>query len=1303
MRKFACRFFSLLALSAAFATIPAAFGQSSTSGTVVGIVTDQSHAIIPKAEVRLLNNETNAEQTQMTNESGQYTFVNVAPGTYKLTTSKTGFRNSTTTGIIVDVNRSSNVPVVLEVGAATQVVEVVAESTAQLQTQDAQIGNVVRTDEILRLPSLQRNVTELLGLQPGVVPTASGTGTGLQLRVTGAIEDQNTVTVDGIDITQSVIAAGTVVPTPTDSVEEFKVNVANPNSSLDRGSGGQMTLVGRHGTNTIHGSLYEYLQNSALNSNTWDNNHAGLAKPGIRDNRFGVSLGGPIIKNKTFIFGNYEGRRFGQVAQVTRTVPTDTLKQGILRFANANGTIQSFNLATASVCGPTGTQACDPRGLGISPAVKQQLSLMPSGNVVGGDGLNTTGYLANISAPINTDYGVVRLDHNFSDKLQFNGSYTYFRNITTGTGDIEILNGKPQSVVLTPQRGMVLSSGVTWSIRPDLLNAFHFGYVRDVNANQATSPTAAATILGIPGTTSSAGPVALVVGSGVTAGIDSPIDMDTQRARFQSNVNKDFQFLDDMTWIKASHTVQFGGQFHILPYTHVRADKVLGSISSLVANADVAGASGSSASYLNLVAANRPPTCGAAVTSNCITSNNLLNWDRFYASTLGLIDNVNVLAVRDASLNPLPFNTPLVNKTNEFATYMYLQDTWRITKSFTVTYGLSYGWQTAPTEQLSRQTVEIDATSGQILNASTFLQNKLNAAAAGQVYNPTIGWVPVKQAHVPVYNIDWGDVAPRASFAWNPKFDTGLLGRLFGSSSVLRGGFSMVYDRSNTVQSVEIPMLGVGFGQSITIASPACNATTAGGPGCNAAAGVNSNPGLASFRVGVDGPLPLPTVPAVSVPVVPSTPFGEALSFQVDPNTKIGRSYNVDLSFQHEFKGGIVFEAAYVGRFGRKLPQAVNFTQSPYMFKDSASGQTFAQAYDAVATALRNQQPVATQPWFENQLPGITTKNNVTGTATAYVASRNTSNFINGNVSSLFQNLGTYRRQIGLVPYNNDEAQMEFMRTYIGETNYNGLLLNVNKRLSRGLQVSANYTYSKSLDDDLQWQNNASFYPNSFHPGAEYGPSLYNRKHVFTAYYVYDLPAGQGHMLSTHNWFDRVIGGWYTSGIITMFSGQPQWVAEGSQVWGDAIILGSNSDLIGTNGVPSTGLNSNVAGSGGVGTNAALKTGSGLNLFSNPQAVFSSFRPVLLSQDTTDGRGNPFWGLPFRNFDVSLGKTTKITEKINTRFSADFFNILNHPNFANPSLSYTNPAAFGVITGTFQPPNRTNSARWIELGLRVQF
>jgi len=289
-----------------------------------------------------------------------------------------------------------------------------------------------------------------------------------------------------------------------------------------------------------------------------------------------------------------------------------------------------------------------------------------------------------------------------------------------------------------------------------------------------------------------------------------------------------------------------------------------------------------------------------------------------------------------------------------------------------------------------------------LIDPIDFLNRRSTAALAGDIYNPRVGFVPLAKAGVPVYNIDWGNVGPRAAFAWNPEYSGGLLGKLLGNRKfVFRGGFSLVYDRSNTVQAVEIPMLGVGFDQTISVRTPFCTVSNAAGAGCNAAAGL-TNPGASVYRVGVDGTIPVPTATAATSPVVPGL-YDETLSFQVDPFTKIGRSYNTSLSLQREVRGGLVLEAAYVGRFARHLPQAVNLENAPYFMVDKASGQTFAQAYDAVAGQLRNNVPAANitaQPWFENQFKGLATLKGSPLNNTAYIASQLGSAFTQGNLST---------------------------------------------------------------------------------------------------------------------------------------------------------------------------------------------------------------------------------------------------------------------------------------------------------------
>jgi hypothetical protein len=807
--------------------------------------------------------------------------------------------------------------------------------------------------------------------------------------------------------------------------------------------------------------------------------------------------------------------------------------------------------------------------------------------------------------------------------------------------------------------------------------------------------------------------------------LDEPIDVGTQVARKQSNDNRNFQWNADFVWIRGKHTWEFGTAVHFLPTLHLRDDKVIGALGALVAQLDADDGFG-----VTIPSADRPPTCAPAtsmapaITINCIRTVDAQQWDRLYAGTLGLVDNISVLTVRDGSFNPLPFGSQLQSDTKLWAPEMYVQDVWRLKPSLTLSLGVSYGWQTAPVERLGRQTIQIDAGTGKAITATEFLQQRKNAAANGQIFNPTFGFVPIRSANRGVFDVDYGDIGPRVALAWTPSGNSGLRGKLFGSGkTVIRTGFAIIYDRQNTVQSVIIPALGVGFAQTLNLSGPACNVTGPGGSGCTPGSG---NPALSVFRVGQDGTMPVPTVPAQSNPVVPKVTVNakgtiatpEVFSFQDDPSMKVGRNYAADLSIQRELPGNMLLDVAYTGRLGRKLPQSMSLGQSLINFKDPSSGQTFAQAFDAVATAVRTSGPIPTQTWFENNIPQqfCVNSKNAPITCSAWIAGAQNSNFINGGVSSIFATIDGRRMLAGLPTFNNYLAQGIFFRSSTGESNYHAMLVTLNKRTSHGLALTANYTLSHSLDQIGAIQNAANLMPNSFDLDAEYGPSSFDFRHIFNGKWVYNLP-----FKSSHSFLKRMIEGWYNSGIFTAISGQPLTATEGSQVWGGTLALGFSTGKVPTVN-PSTfndGVHTGVTGSNGVGTSSdPANKGTGLNLFGDPSAVSNSFRPVLLASDGRSGRANPFRGLGHWNLDTSFGKTTTITERTRFTFAADFFNLFNHVIYCDPGQANGNPTLsncggslslasglqnFGVISTQFVPANRTSGSRWIQPSLRVEF
>ncbi len=441
--------------------------------------------------------------------------------------------------------------------------------------------------------------------------------------------------------------------------------------------------------------------------------------------------------------------------------------------------------------------------------------------------------------------------------------------------------------------------------------------------------------------------------------------------------------------------------------------------------------------------------------------------------------------------------------------------------------------------------------------------------------------------------------------------------------------------------------------------------------------------------------MPLQLARATS-PIIPADGFSEILSFSVDPNIKIPKNHSINFTIQRELPGNFIVEASYIGRFARGLFQNVDLNAAPYNFKDPKSGQTFAQAFDAVANQLRANVPagsVTAQPWFENLLPGVGTAGVVSSQATA---------FINGNLSDLFQ---TFIDFSAPKPFNNRQVLTLFQRVTTGKSNYNGGVLTVTKRASHGLSFQANYTYSKSLDQVGLNQNNVGVLATPLNPNADYGPSFFDRRHIFSGTWVYDLPFGKGKMFlkNSNRMVDRVIGGWYLGGIMVAQSGLPLSVAEGSgQVFGGSDVFGNTTGAIpiSSNGL-SGSLNGGVAGSNGIGTsgNPATK-GTGLNLFGNPETVFKNFRPVNISTDGRLGRG-VIRGLSNFNLDMSLGKQIVIYERLKLGFSMEALNVLNHPIFNDPSLSLQTPASFGVITS--QNTLNGYGPRKLQMGLRLDW
>src|SRR6266550_651431 len=330
-----------VALSVAFVLSTCSFLQGqSTYGSITGSVTDPSGAAITDAQVTLTNLGTAEKRTQATGPDGLYTFVNLIPGNYKVEVEKPGFKHITRTPIVVEVQQSAKIDVTLPVGQANETVEVVGE-TPLLQSETSSLGQVVEQRRANELPLNGRNIYTLAAIAPSVIPQGNTTGSPVgknpfdfaNYQIGGSFANESAEYLDGQPLNIGYINLPLLVPTQ-DSVSEFKVQYNNLGPEWGKFAGGVINLSTKSGTNTWYGSGYEYLRNKVLNSNEFFNKKTEIEKgeknepPPWTQNQFGATIGGPVIKDKTFAFFSYEGYRLRTGTPFLTTVPTALERTG---------------------------------------------------------------------------------------------------------------------------------------------------------------------------------------------------------------------------------------------------------------------------------------------------------------------------------------------------------------------------------------------------------------------------------------------------------------------------------------------------------------------------------------------------------------------------------------------------------------------------------------------------------------------------------------------------------------------------------------------------------------------------------------------------------------------------------------------------------------------------------------------------------------------------------------------------------------------------------------------------------------
>jgi hypothetical protein len=1312
-----------LILTAGLLSAVPVWSQATSAATVAGLVTDEQGAVVASADIRLVNTETGSALSTQSNDTGRYVLVNVTPGTYVITISKQGFAGYKVSAQKVDVGTTMTVNAALKIGSTTTTIEVDAHVGADLQTTNATVGTTLTSAALQLLPNMGRDVSTLAVLQPGTTPTG---------QTAGAFSDQNVFQLDGGNnsddmagnntsyVTNFTGQGGTqtngspsgVIPTPVESIEEFKVSTFNQTADFSSSIGGQIQMVTKRGTQQYHGSAYGFYYATNIGAaNSWVNNHTltsdlkATPLPKNHRSRFGGSLGGVMLPKflggKTFFFVNYEGSRFPNVATYERSVPTKLLRAGIIQVQGTNGQYQQYNLNPGAVtvdgvtyapavCGTSG--ACDPRGIGLNPIVKQLWDkYMPLPNDFTGafgDTYNTAGYLSTIRTPINSNAYVSRIDHDFGDKHRFFATYRYttLTNLTNNQVDIGgALGGTlgtPAAIAPRVQKPSFWVLGLTSNVTPTITNDFRWNYTR--NFWQWGSANAPVQLPGLGG--------AIEIGGESTNAL-IPYNVNTQSTRQRFWDGQDNLFKDDLTIIKGNHLLQAGFSFQRNYDYHMRTDNGQGINNQIVYQITSANTDFSTFQY---------PT-------NMLASQ-ASNFNTFYSHIMGIVSQPQVVYTRSGDnlalgkIGDVAFDRSTIPYYN-----MYFSDSWHIKPSVTMTYGIAYGLEMPPKEQNGKQ-VMMTYQDGKSVTTEDFMAQRQKAALAGGVYNPVIGFATapnVDGGRKYPYDPFYGGIAPRVSVAWNPKFNDGILGKLLGSNTtVIRAGYGRNYGRLNGVNLLLVPLLPPGLLQAVSCVGASRTQQCLGSNGVNPST---------AFRIGVDGmSAPLPSVsPTLPQPYLPGVGGNAGASdvTALDPKYRPERTDNVTVSIQRQMGKSMTLEAGYIGRIIRNEMLAINLDSVPYM--TTLGGQTFANAYSNIYFPVVAGGVPASQPFFEAALGG-------TGSAycqgfancTAAVASKNATAIKNTAVSDLWTalykapgwTLGRSMISQPLTPGGVSQGYTHILTTGLGYGNYNALFVTHRLREFHGITATSNFTWGRALGTGTTSQATSSNTAlDNYNLQNNYGPQSFDIKFIYNTamYYSPKWFRGQKGVVG------RVLGGWTFSPLFTAQSGSPvtmgysEGQCTGCQAFGEVSTTSSATTSFTTNAQglsPFTGgssANYNVIPTTGtVGTNNP----TGVNMFADPATVLNQFRKCVLGFDTNCG-GYALRGLPRWNMDLGITKSVLVREGIGADLSFQITNVLNHVALGNPTLTTTTPATFGRITGI-----ATNTfSRQMEFGLRMHF
>src|SRR5579862_2256664 len=1149
-----------------------------SNGRILGNITDQSGASIAGATVTITDVQRGITRTLTTDASGFYVAPDLSPGTYTVRAEAKGFKSVQKVNVPVEVAKDARIDFGMQPGQVSEMIEVSGD-VPLVDATSSTLGGTLSNKEINDLPLNGRNYQNLLQLRPGVMRYPGGGFSTTSAN--GLRAEDNAYLIDGLYNTEPFSGQGVVNGSgivgdsatilPIDASQEFNVQ-QNPPAEYGWKPGAIVNVGLKSGTNALHGSAFAFGRDGVMDARNYFNTPPA-AKVGRSLEQFGTSLGGAIIKDKLFFFGSYEGQRYDIGNTYSVTTPS------MVPFQLAPGSAANCTsplLATADCGGsiPNAVRDLLLNGVAISP-----VSMKISGCNVTGTGItanvtcNGSGFPINNNLTINfvqgfpnvasTDDAVAKVDYHFNTKNTVSGTY-FFGNNSGTAEDFPELQSQWRSLIHT--RAQVAGGNWVWTPNARWVNEARVGYSR---LYQPTLP-------GDLNTPASA--------YGLDTGVNGPFTGGLPRIGFAGAFVPGLgafkwpkfqgpdtltQFIDHISYTAGTHSLKFGGELHRNAFNGGAFGNARGSITFLGGVAIAAGA-GSTA------------------------LEDFMAGDPFKAS----------VQVGDPT-----------RQIHDWAYGAFFQDDWRVSRNFTLNYGLRYEFSSVIKEAHNRL-ANFDPTS-----PTGLIQVGVNGVGAP-------------------YNSDPKDFAPRLGFAWD------VTGR---GDTVIRGSGGLMFETvnwesflafNNSYGLTNIPTGAIISGTGTASQKTAGGTITAGNlaippvlPQWDSGAPLYGN--LSSTGITCD-PVAAAPCPIMSVVRNLTTPYVALYSLNV----------------QHAFTPSLSLEIGYVGNHGSNLVGIRDINQ------------------EALGSNSQATRPYNAQfPWLSN----------------------------------IFQ-MGNFYK-----------------------SNYNGLQATLTSRNYHGLSMVLGYTWSHSLDDvSANWDFGAGYGlpQNSFNVAREYANSDFDIRQRFTASLTYAIPGKKG--------FGQLFEGWEINTIATLASPQPWGVIDltsGIAGLGNLPVsppqatpqrwdfFGNPQDFkSGPNPIPFfAGGSANMPAAC---TSDAASVGATASLASFGCFVKGSsvLIPPPPGQFGTMGR-NIFPDSGFRNLDFSLAKNFHFGERLRAQFRAEFFNILNHPNFANPyggQNGYGNndpvgaPALFGCGCETpdvaaANPAIGSGGPRSVQLGLKFLF